>query len=97
MDDECYWRIQLDAEGKYHVCCLQWFDENDYDKTLWVLGANGAPLKMYVEATATRLREMLEVCSVYNKYLGRNLLYMLDAMYADIMNEYNNPFEGETQ
>lgn len=33
---DCYYRIQIRDENTWNVCCLQSWDENDYDKTLWL-------------------------------------------------------------
>lgn len=36
VSDPIYYKIQKTKAGKYNVCCLQWFDEYDYDSSLWV-------------------------------------------------------------
>lgn len=51
-ENDVYWRIKYDC-GNYIVCCLQWFDEKDYDQELML------NLKFNVESEANRFASML--------------------------------------
>lgn len=35
LDSPVYYRPQL-HNGHVRICCLQWFDEYDYDKSKWL-------------------------------------------------------------
>jgi hypothetical protein len=48
---DIYYRIKRDDKG-YHVCCLQWFDEADYDARQWMCDADGEPKRFESEADA---------------------------------------------
>lgn len=52
MTDSIYYKIQKTKAGKYNVCCLQWFDEDDYDSSLWVKDEYGQVLTFETEASA---------------------------------------------
>lgn len=49
--DDVYYRVMLDDTG-YHVCCLQWFDEHDYDASKWVRDDDGEPRRFESEMDA---------------------------------------------
>lgn len=36
MVDDIYYKIQRNGKGDFNVCCIQWFDEYDYDQSLFV-------------------------------------------------------------
>lgn len=34
--NDTYYRVGFNKENRFVVCCLQWFDEWDYDDSLWI-------------------------------------------------------------
>ncbi|TXH10963.1 MAG: hypothetical protein E6R03_14745 [Hyphomicrobiaceae bacterium] len=54
--DDCYYRLQRTPRGEINVCCLQWFDENDYDKTLWLRDEKGEVLVFTDEEEAEKYK-----------------------------------------
>lgn len=92
---EVYWRIQRDTEGEYHVCCLQDFDEDHYDKDLWVYAITH-PMKFTNEDLAARTASLLQNFDVrYGSVAALKVALSLFTMYDLIKEEPTNPFEGE--
>lgn len=52
MSDDIYYKIQRNAKGDFKVCCIQWFDENDYDQSLFVRDYWGDQLVFKTEEDA---------------------------------------------
>lgn len=92
---DVYWRIQRDAEAQYHVCCLQDFDEKDYDKDLWVK-VGTTPMKFTSQALVHRVAPLLQNMETELGYTYTRIIAIeLYAMYDGIKEEPTNPFEGE--
>ena len=47
-----YYRVYLNHENLICVCCMQWFDEYDYERDRFVRDAGGSPLQFDDELSA---------------------------------------------
>lgn len=60
--EDVYYRILVE-NGSYVVCCVQWFDEYDYDQAKW-LHYDSKPVWFATEEEADHARYLLTAVSV---------------------------------